>query len=763
MGLTGNPVVHLTEYELRHLAEHLEASGRAEDLHRLLALETGEQRNAWYEAKEAVGDTAGFLADVTRAWRLAERAYSATDSTRTGRSIGLQNRYALIRASLNSLAVNVPPALMSSLVQHGVWSPAQGVTYARQVPDSMKRVTTLISLLPLLTETQRLEVVRETLRIAVRIALANAWGFYFAKVLTALASYLPEDLLREALTIVQKLEHPCHFRALVGLIPRLAELGYLGEALTAAKQIRDRHWRSQVLVDLAPYLAKAKQERILWEIVTTAPTEPEVLEKVVPLLPKHLKEKAVRNALAAARTLVMSKHDREYLKKECMERVARLLVSLAPYLPESLLREAVATARAIELKPARAEALGGLASHLPEPLRGRLQEEALAVARSVRHQYYRGVALRNLAPYLPEELLQKALLMAQKIDVTGQPSAFALPRLAGRLAELGHYENALRVARSIGDEWQRSEALGNLAPYMPEPLLREVLLSVCEIKKTMHRAEVLEDLAGYLSSPLLQEVLALVWRIGDRDTQLWALAELAPHLPEPLLQETLARESLTMVERMPRECRLAVEPKQLRLLAVCETGDSTLLEVEIPYLSEPLKQENALEILEMALSIEYGGARVDALVALVPRLGELGYHEEALRAARAIDSPNGGQAHALINLTSYYVSVGLLQKALKVALELPNYESTDFPSFYWKGAERPRTRTLAELAHFLLELPTATLYLLWPETVHRAADRTREDLLSDISALGPAIARLGGVEAVAETFRAIQDVGRWWP
>jgi len=27
----------------------------------------------------------------------------------------------------------------------------------------------------------------------------------------------------------------------------------------------------------------------------------------------------------------------------------------------------------------------------------------------------------------------------------------------------------------------------------------------------------------------------------------------------------------------------------------------------------------------------------------------------------------------------------------------------------------------------------------------------------------PVIAKLGGAEAVAETFRAIQDVGRWWP
>jgi len=34
---------------------------------------------------------------------------------------------------------------------------------------------------------------------------------------------------------------------------------------------------------------------------------------------------------------------------------------------------------------------------------------------------------------------------------------------------------------------------------------------------------------------------------------------------------------------------------------------------------------------------------------------------------------------------------------------------------------------------------------------------------ADLPALAPVIAALGGVEAVVETFRAIQDVGRWWP
>lgn len=49
------------------------------------------------------------------------------------------------------------------------------------------------------------------------------------------------------------------------------------------------------------------------------------------------------------------------------------------------------------------------------------------------------------------------------------------------------------------------------------------------------------------------------------------------------------------------------------------------------------------------------------------------------------------------------------------------------------------------------------------ETLPVLARRTRQDLLSDLESLAPVIHALGGEPAAAETFRAIQDVARWWP
>lgn len=97
VSLDGNPVAHLNEYELRHLVAHLEATGRTEDLHRLLALESSNHSNAWYEAKEAIADTAGYLGELAIAWRISEDEFTNRCSQL---AIGLQCRYALIVASV---------------------------------------------------------------------------------------------------------------------------------------------------------------------------------------------------------------------------------------------------------------------------------------------------------------------------------------------------------------------------------------------------------------------------------------------------------------------------------------------------------------------------------------------------------------------------------------------------------------------------------------------------------------------------------------
>jgi len=59
-------------YIQSHLVWHLGQAGHGHDVNALLHEETPEGQNGWYEAREQLGQTAGYLEDVRTAWRLAE-------------------------------------------------------------------------------------------------------------------------------------------------------------------------------------------------------------------------------------------------------------------------------------------------------------------------------------------------------------------------------------------------------------------------------------------------------------------------------------------------------------------------------------------------------------------------------------------------------------------------------------------------------------------------------------------------------------------
>ncbi|NCQ98303.1 MAG: trypsin-like serine protease, partial [Microcystis aeruginosa L211-101] len=253
------------------------------------------------------------------------------------------------------------------------------------------------------------------------------------------------------------------------------------------------------------------------------------------------------------------------------------LKAIIPYLPPTLLPEAIEVARAIRDEKYRATALTGLAPYLPEIL-----PEALATAREIRDEYYRAEALTGLAPYLPENLLPEALATARAIG-NEYSRAKALTGLAPYLPEI--LPEALATARAIGDQKYRAEALTELAPYLPENLVPEALATAREIdvyslaealesakvfqsdytkalalqvlafhvpeilpkaleasraiRNDYNRVEALRELIPLLPE-VLPEVFAFTRALEDEFERARALGRLASHLPENLLREALA-------------------------------------------------------------------------------------------------------------------------------------------------------------------------------------------------------------------------------
>ncbi|MCZ8126630.1 MAG: NB-ARC domain-containing protein [Microcystis sp. LE19-114.1B] len=213
------------------------------------------------------------------------------------------------------------------------------------------------------------------------------------------------------------------------------------------------------------------------------------------------------------------------------EKQAEGLTAISPYLTPTLLPEALEIARGIENESDRAKALTGLAPYLPEVL-----PEALEVARGIGDEYDRAKALTGLAPYLPE-VLPEALeivvgpigsiyyLVNQLFWTTPSPSLFT--KLVPHLS-VSSLPEALEIARGIGYEDYRAEALTGLAPYLPE-VLPEALEIARGIENESYRAKALTGLAPYFPE-VLPEALEIARGIGSESNRAKVLKALTATL-----------------------------------------------------------------------------------------------------------------------------------------------------------------------------------------------------------------------------------------
>lgn len=723
-----NPVAKLNKYELQNLSAHLESSGRIEELYQLLALETSAHRNAWFDAKNTKDDIRDYLDDVARAWRLAEEA--------GGRAIGLQCRYALLTTSVNSLAGNIPPALFLRLVKEGVWQPAQGLAYARQIPDHQERADALKKLGILAPETERFSVIQEAL-VAVR-EIENDRNR--AQALAELASHLPESLrddvlsevlaaASEALTAARRIGHSPHrVKALVELVPYLSgplRDEALRDGLVAALDGEDESYHAQGLAELAPYLpehllreALAAVREMISDNYRTA-----ALAELFRYLPEPLRGEVLHEALAIARKI----DNESYLESYRPYALAKLAPQLAKL---GYPKEALAMARGIVNPDYCVSALAELFPFLPGPLRNKALRETLAAARNIDNEYHRARALAGLAPHSPERILREALAVTRKIRDTNA-RAIALAGLAPRLAELGHFEDVLAAVREIRNDHMRAST--EMAPH--ETILGEVLVAerktgidrvrtrtLVEERKIgidRVRARTLVGLAPYLPELLLRESLAGV-EIRDNDARAKALIELALHLPAPLQYKAL-RKALAVAREIEND-RDYVEvlavlvphlPSALRNKTLCEGLAAaggikdelnhykalTRLAPHLPLalLRDVLVAERKIK-RELYLSKGYGelerlaqlGYPEEVLTAaLALRLAELGHPKEALAAAREMRSDN----HRIETLAGLAprLSRTLLNEALRQVLAARPYHEDD------------RMRALAGLAPHLPE------------------------------------------------------------
>jgi len=265
-------------YIHQHLVWHLEKAEQIKEIHQLLREESATGNNGWYEVREQLAQTGGYITDIARAWELAEKRW--TEST-----LGLQCRYALMTASLNSLAAKLPVELLVALVKNNLWTPEQGLAYALQKPEPQEKVNSLTELVNYLPPNLQKLALEKALAAARAIQDEDSRAY----ALRALADKLP-DILPEALAAARAIQDERYranaLRALADKLP--PEL--LPEALAAARAIQDKDSRAYALRALAESLSQMPAAELfsLWQDTLhelSLRTRPHLLQDIKALFP----------------------------------------------------------------------------------------------------------------------------------------------------------------------------------------------------------------------------------------------------------------------------------------------------------------------------------------------------------------------------------------------------------------------------------------------------------------------------------------------
>ena len=571
-----DPLGELTAYELRNLVTHLAEAGRVGALRGLLTLETADGRNAWHEAKQSA--FGAYVLDVAAALRaVQELPPSSERDAPTIPRLGDEYLYALMLTSLNSLAEALPPSLMTALVQAGLMSTTDALSYARRATDAIQRAESLIRLLPALDESQRRgtseEIVREIEASAPEVALAeqskrakllaslvphlapaeatriverlideleqadrsaeSAYGYVDA--LHAVMRHLTTDQARQLFELASRSRDELVRDDLLPVIAAAADGELLGRVLEAARNAR-LPVRASILAELAPRLPPGRRAHVLAE-ATEAALEWKSLDqlgKMLAVSPVPERQRVLQTLIEAAR-----EEDRPG------DRAAALLEAAAhldaAHERDGLVGEALHAAEALPIDPPfpyRLVSLAQSAQRLPQPAKGRLQGLVLAAARETSDDSERVEALVGIAEHADdgdrEALLAEAFAVFQEIDSISQ--AFALEELAPRLPP-AMLREALRIVQVISDDDDRREALAALAPYLlrsrTDPEVASAVAAARAVHHTPSGRDILVALAGQLDEAQRASVLDTALTLAQEDPSTSVsrgLAVLAPSL-----------------------------------------------------------------------------------------------------------------------------------------------------------------------------------------------------------------------------------------
>ncbi|MBD2103169.1 NB-ARC domain-containing protein [Leptolyngbya sp. FACHB-261] len=670
-------------YFFEHLAHHLKAAGRSEELYRLLT-----ESPDWMEAKFAActGDSAyvadlelaiGDFADPLKpnqlltlsqlytARQVVQQRVSRYTNTDLATLVWLGREaealsHARLKADANS-RFNSLLAVYQALCQKGEPNSSllqEAHKVAQGIEDSYWRVEAFRELAKALSQSGQAQDAAAVLRQAQEVAQSIEGSDNQARAFIEIAKALAQAGQLRVQEVIQGIEDSRRREeAFIEIAKALAQAGQFRQAQEVAQGIEDRDSQARAFRDLAKALAQAGQFRQAQEVaqgIEDSSSRAGAFRELAKALAQVSQAQEAAGQFRQAQEMAQGIEDSSSRAWAFRELVTALAQA-------GQFRQAQEVAQGIEVRDWQAWAFRELVTALAQAGQFRQAQE---VAQGIEDSSSRAGAFGELAKALAQVSqaqeaagqFRQAQEMAQGIEDSSS-RAWAFRELVTALAQAGQFRQAQEMAQGIKDSDSRARAFSELATALAQAgQFRQAQEVAQSIEDSHSRARAFSELATALAqagqaqdaAAILRQAQEVAQSIEDSDRRARAFSKLAT----ALAQAGQAQEAAA-VFRQAQEVAQSIEGSGRREEVFREIATA---------LSQAGQFNQAQEV---AQSIEESYRREDTFSELAKALAQAGQFNQAQEVAQSIEDSHR-RARAFSKLATALAQAGQAQDAAAV-------------------------------------------------------------------------------------------------
>jgi|GEM_PF-3290784 len=422
-------------YIYDHLTWHIEKSRSLSTIHKLLSEETSDQKNGWYQARVSQGQVSGFIEDVSRVLRLEEFEYENVKTKgELVRIVGLQIRYSLMIASINSLSASIHAELMATLVDRAVWTELQGYAYSQHIPIPYQRAKAMLYIARKMSNEHGKEALDRAWMAAKQISDYKCKLIMLTKVATYFNESARDEMLRDVLGIIKSIENRGIKNKLIievlSIFPESGNKKIIEDIIELSNQISDEYIKLEILLKVSRIISKNQcliKDEVLIEIINNlkqkdrSPQNDIFKKKIITELVIELNPS--RNTDIFEEVLNISR----YIWDNSLR--AEVLSKIYSFFPESIcskiMLEAIESAREIfDDSKKKAETLSKISVNLPPLFYEQVFNEALCITHDILSERTRVKTLIEIFRYAPKpkrkEIFYEIIKLIPKVNLSSQ-------------------------------------------------------------------------------------------------------------------------------------------------------------------------------------------------------------------------------------------------------------------------------------------------------------------------------------------------------